>query len=287
MLKIEKPEPRIGAIATGIDVKSLGDEEWNTLYRTWLDRNVLVVRGQDLDIEQFLEYSARFGRIKPHRVRRTRHPQYPQLTVMGEKTKKADGQVDTAIYARGQNWHTDGPWDTEVCKATQLYAVEIPSVGGDTLFANMYAAYDALPDTLKRRIEGLQAEFAYGGRTRQGIELLEPEDQARPPAVYPIVRVHSETGRKSLYVNKIHIMRIVGLPDAESDALIEELFGYMLQPGAEYRHKWQKGDIVIWDNRSSIHSATGGYPLSERRIHWRVTIMEDPARSSSTLDRAA
>jgi taurine dioxygenase len=219
-------------------------------------------------------------------VRRTRHAEYPELTVMGENTRKSDGKVDASIYARGQNWHTDGPWDTDVVKATQLFAVEIPSYGGDTLFANMYTAYEALPEALKRRIEGLEAEFVYGGRTRQGIDLLDPEDQARPPAVHRIARVHAETGRKSLYVNPIHIQRIVGLSHEESEALIDELFSHMVQPGAEYRHAWQRGDLVVWDNRSTIHSATGGYPISERRIHWRTTIMEDAAQRAS-LTRAA
>jgi taurine dioxygenase len=286
MLHFENAAPGVGIIATGVDVNHLGVDEWRALYRAWLDHNVLVVRGQDLAIEQFLDYSRRFGRLKPHRVRRTRHAQFPELTVMGENTRKADGKVDASVYARGQNWHTDGPWDTEVVKATQLYAVEIPSVGGDTLFANMYTAYDALPEALKRRIEGLEAEFVYGGRTRQGIDLLDSEDQARPPAVHPIARLHAETRRKSLYVNPIHIQRIVGLPHAESEALIDELFSYMVQPGAEYRHVWQRGDIVVWDNRSSIHSATGGYPINERRIHWRVTIMED-AEQGANLTRAA
>ncbi len=174
-----------------------------------------------------------------------------------------------------------------MCKATQLYALEIPSYGGDTLFANMYTAYENLPDALKKRIEGLQAEFVYGGRTRQGIDLLDPEDQKRPPAVHPIARVHAETGRTSLYVNPVHITRIVGLSQSDSDALIEELFSHMVQPGAEYRHRWQAGDIVIWDNRCSIHAATGGYPLNEKRIHWRVTIMEDDARRQQPFDRAA
>jgi taurine dioxygenase len=286
MLHIEKAAPGVGVIAIGVDVNHLSGDEWRSLYQSWLDHNVLVVRGQDLTIEQFLDYSRRFGRLKPHRVRRTRHAQFPELTVMGENTRKADGKVDTSVYARGQNWHTDGPWDAEVVKATQLYAVEIPSVGGDTLFANMYTAYDALPEALKLRIEGLEAEFVYGGRTRQGIDLLDPEDQARPPAVHPIARMHAETGRKSLYVNPIHIQRIVGLAPQDSDALIDELFSYMVQPGAEYRHSWRKGDLVVWDNRSSIHSATGGYPIGERRIHWRVTIMEDAAQGAS-LTRAA
>jgi alpha-ketoglutarate-dependent taurine dioxygenase len=285
MLHIERAAPGVGVIAAGVDVNHLSGDEWRLLYQAWLDHNVLVVRGQELTIEQFLDYSRRFGRLKPHRVRRTRHAQYPELTVMGENTRKADGKVDTSVYARGQNWHTDGPWDTEVVKATQLYAVEIPSVGGDTLFANMYTAYEALPPALKQRIEGLEAEFVYGGRTRQGIDLLDPEDQAAPPAVHPIARVHAETGRRSLYVNPIHIQRIVGLSHEEGEALIDELFAYMVQPGAEYRHAWRKGDLVVWDNRSSIHSATGGYPIHERRIHWRVTIMEEPAAEG--LTRAA
>ncbi len=275
-MRVTKMEPRCGAEITGVDVTQMSESEWQAIYQTWLDSNVIVLRDQKLTIDQFLEYSRRFGRLKPHRVRKTRHPDYPELTLMGINAKTADGKANASIYNRGANWHTDSPWDTDICKATQLYALEIPSYGGDTLFANMYAAYEALPLGLKQRIEGLKAEFAYGGRTRQGIELLEPEDQARPPAVHPIVRTHAETGRKSLYVNRVHILRILGMSEAESNALIEELFGHMLQPGAEYRHKWRVGDVVIWDNRCSIHSATGGYPLDENRIHWRVTIMESP-----------
>jgi taurine dioxygenase len=147
----------------------------------------------------------------------------------------------------------------------------------------MYAAYDALPQLLKERIEGLKAEFVHGGRTCQGVD---PDDRPRAPAVHSIVRTHGETGRKALYVNPIHIGRIVGWPEAESATLIDELFSYMVQPGAEYRHKWEPGDLVIWDNRCSIHRATG-YPLSERRVHWRANIMEGNAAARFSLDRAA
>ena len=194
---------------------------------------------------------------------------------MGVGTRKPDGQVDQTIYNRGGGWHTDSPWDTEICKGTQLYGIAIPSRGGDTLFASMYEAYDALPENLKKRLEGLQAEHAYGGRARKGIGLLEPEDQRLPPAVHPVVRTHEETGRKSLYANPTHILRIQGLGDSESDNLIAELTAHMVATPAQYRHKWQKGDIVIWDNRCALHSATGGYPIEEPRIHWRVTIMQE------------
>ncbi len=274
-MNIERPHPKIGAVASGVDVRALSDADWTALYRAWLDGVVLVVRGQTLTIEEFLAYSRRFGRLKPHRVKKTRHPEHPELTVMGLGTRKADGQVDKAIYDRGGGWHTDSPWDTEICKGTQLYGIAIPSVGGDTLFASMYEAYDTLPDRLKARIDGLKAEHVYGGRSRRGNELLEPEDRILPPAVHPIVRTHEETGRTSLYANPTHIVRVQGLPEAESEALIAELADHMVATKAQYRHKWQVGDIVLWDNRCALHSATGGYPIEEQRIHWRVTIMQD------------
>jgi len=274
-MNIERPHPKIGALVTGVDVRALGDDDWKTLYRTWLDSIVMVVRGQTLTKEEFLAYSRRFGRLKPHRVRKTRDPEHAELTVMGIGTKKADGQVNQAIYNRGGGWHTDSPWDTEICKGTQLYGVAIPSTGGDTAFASMYEAYDALPDSLKQRIAGLSAEYIYGGKKREGHELLEPEDRQRPPAVHPMVRVHEETGRPSLYANPHHIVRIEGLSDEDSDALVKDLTPYMTTTPAQYQHKWQVGDIVLWDNRCGLHKACGGYPIDEPRIHWRTTIMQD------------
>jgi taurine dioxygenase len=233
---------------------------------------VLVVRGQTLSKTDFLAYSRRFGRLKPHRVKRTRDPEHPEITLMGVTT--GNSASDKLVLDRGQGWHTDGPWDSEICKATQLYALEIPSYGGDTLFASMHAAYDALPEQLKTRIAPLKVEFGYGGRARIGIERLAPEDQEAPPTVYDMVRVHPETGRKSLYVNPTHIIRVAGMQEEEGDRLLAELYWYMLQPNAEYRHKWQAGDIVIWDNRCTVHSAAGGQPADQRRVHWRTTIMQ-------------
>ncbi len=273
-MQIEKAAPRIGAIVTGVDVRSLGDQEWQQLYRAWLDAHVLIVRGQTLTKPEYLDYSRRFGRLKPHRVKKTRDPEHPEITLMGVTSIAKDAKGEKLILNRGQGWHTDSPWDTEICKGTQLYGLEIPSYGGDTLFASMIAAYDALPPRLKDRIELLKVEFGYGGRERKGFDLLDPEDQARPPAVHDMVRVHPETGRKSLYINPTHVIRIQGMSEVEGDRLLAELYWYMLQPNAEYRHKWQAGDIVLWDNRCTVHSAAGGNPGDERRVHWRTTIME-------------
>lgn len=273
-MQIENATPKIGALVTGIDVKTMDNAAWGKLYQTWLDRHVLVVRGQSLTKPDFIAYSQRFGRLKPHRVKKTRDPEHPEITLMGVTAIAKDAKGEKLILNRGQGWHTDSPWDTEICKATQLYGLEIPSYGGDTLFASMHAAYDALPERLKQRIAPLKVEFGYGGKERKGFDLLDPEDQARPPAIHDMVRVHPETGRKSLYINPTHVIRVVGMPEAEGERLLSELYWYMLQPNAEYRHKWKAGDIVIWDNRCTVHSAAGGNPADERRVHWRMTIME-------------
>jgi taurine dioxygenase len=137
----------------------------------------------------------------------------------------------------------------------------------------MYAAYEALPPRLKARLEGRRGAFTYGGR-RKATALLNAEDRDWTPVLHPIVRTHPETGRRALYFDPGKILRIEGVPGPESDALIEELTDRMIQPGAEYRHTWRQGDVVIWDNRCSYHKAAGDYPPEQDRIHWRVSIKE-------------
>jgi taurine dioxygenase len=273
-IQIEPTGAGLGVIVSGLDARTMNETEWQTVYRAWLDHNgVLVLRGQNLAIADFLAYGYRFGTVVPHVVRKSRHPKHPHLTVMGIGTRNPDGSVNRTVYARGQGWHTDGPCDARGCKGTMLYAlVELPSRGGDTLFANMCMAYAALPDTLKRRIEGLAADYVYGGADRKGNDLLEPDARDAPPVRHPLVRTHPETGRKSLYFNAHHLLEIAGLSRADGEALIADLTAHQIAPGAEYRHRWQPGDVVIWDNRCTLHSATADYPIEERRIHWRCTI---------------
>ena len=272
MVEIRSMGPQIGVEVTGVDVKTLDDAGFASIYQSWLDRNILVVRDQELEIEDFLCYSGRFGLVVPHPSKSTRHPQFPAITMLGIDKFDADGKLNDAIYRRGaEGWHTDGAYNRQPFKATQLYALAVPSSGGDTLFANGYAAYDALPDRLKQRLHGVMGAFSYGGR-RGGSPLLDKDDQDWKPVFHPVIRTHPETGRKSLYFDPGKIVDIVGCDRAESDALIAELKGYMIQPNAEYRHKWRKGDIVIWDNRCSYHKAAGDYPPEEDRIHWRVSI---------------
>lgn len=274
MMEIRRLGPQIGVEIRGVDVRTLDDAGFAAIYRAWLDHNVAVVPDQDLAIDDFLRYSRRFGRVVPHPSKMTRHPDHPEITLLGVNKFGADGRLDMAIYRRGaEGWHTDGAYDQEPFKATQLYALAVPSRGGDTCFASMYTAYDALPARLKQRLEGRDGAFTYGGR-RKATALLNPEDREWTPVFHPIIRTHPETGRKGLYFDPGKILRIEGLEEQESDELIEELTGRMIQPEGEYRHRWRKGDIVIWDNRCSYHKAAGDYPPEEDRIHWRVSIKD-------------
>ena len=280
-MQIRRLGPQIGVEIAGVDVKQLGEADFAAIYRAWLEGNVVVVPGQELGIEDFLRYSRRFGVVHPHPSKMTRHPEYPEITVLGVNKFAPDGTLDQAIYRRGaEGWHTDGAYDAEPFKATQLYALAVPRTGGDTLFASMYAAYEALPPRLRQRLEGRRGAFTYGGR-RQARALLDEEDRDWKPVLHPIIRVHPETGRKALYFDPGKILHVEGLPPNESDALIEELTACMIQPGAEYRHRWRKGDVVIWDNRCSYHKAAGDYPPEEDRIHWRVSIKERPQASGA------
>jgi taurine dioxygenase len=275
-MEVRRLGPHVGVEVRGVDVKTLDDAGFARIYRAWLDANVLVVREQELEIEDFLRYSRRFGVIQPHPSKMTRHPDYPEITLLGVNKFGPDGRLDMTIYRRGaEGWHTDGAYDQEPFKATQLYALAVPSRGGDTFFASMYAAYDALPPRLQQRLDGRLGAFTYGGR-RGATALLNPEDRQWTPVFHPIIRVHPETGRKGLFFDPGKILRIEGFEPQESDAVIDELTGYMIQPEAEYRHQWHKGDIVIWDNRCSYHRAAGDYPPEEDRIHWRVSIKEHP-----------
>src|SRR5439155_11077406 len=177
MIQVRRLGKQVGAEILGVDVKTLDDAGFAQIYRAWLDANVVVVPGQELEIEDFLRYSRRFGLVVPHPSKSTRHPDYPEITQLGVNKFGADGKLDMTIYRRGaEGWHTDGAYDQEPFKATQLCALAVPSRGGDTLFASMYAGYEALPQRLKERLDGRIGAFTYGGQ-RKATALLNEEDR--------------------------------------------------------------------------------------------------------------
>ena len=271
MMEIRRTGP-IGAEITGVDVRTLDDAAFSKIYQAWLDSNVIVVRDQSLQIGDYLRYSLRFGVISPHPSKSTRHPDCPEVTLLGANKFRADGSLDPEIYSRGaQGFHTDGSYEKVPFKATQLYALAIPSRGGDTFFSSGYAAYEELPQRLKQRLEGRVGTFKYGGLRKLNL-LLNEEDRNAAPVRHPLIQLHPETGRKLLYFDQGKILTIEGLDADESAATIEEMKAYFVQPPCQYRHQWRKGDVVIWDNRCSYHKAAGDYPPEEDRIHWRVSI---------------
>ena len=277
MVQIRQVGPRIGVEVSGIDLRTLDDAGFAAIYQAWLDHNVMVVTGQELTIHEFLAYSRRFGIVSPHPSKSTRHPDLPQITVLGTGKFNPDGSLNEAIYRRGaEGWHTDGAYDAVPFKATQLYALAIPDTGGDTLFASGYAAYDAMPERLKRRLDDVLGAFTYGGR-RKMQALLNPEDRDRPAGAASIDPHAQRNGAQGALLRSGQDFVYTGAEAAESDALIDELTALMIQPEGEYRHKWRVGDVVIWDNRCSYHKAAGDYPPEQDRIHWRTSIKERAA----------
>jgi len=274
MLKIRAMGPHIGGELSGVDVKQLDDEGFAPIYAAWLKYGVIVVRDQQLEIDDFLRYSRRFGDIALHPSKSTRHPDYPEITMLGINKFDADGKLIDAVYRRGGfSFHTDGAYDEVPFKATQLYALAVPSRGGNTHFASMYMAYDALPDRLKTLLEDRKGAYIYSS-SAEARKLLNAEDRDWTPVLHPLFRTHRETGRTSLYFDPGKIVYIDGLGEQQSADVIAELADRMIQPDAEYSHEWQVGDIVIWDNRCLVHRAAGDYPPEEDRIHWRVSIAD-------------
>ena len=278
MIEVRRAAPKIGAEILGVDARSLDAAAFRAVYQAFLDHVVIVLRGQQLTEQKFLDFSARFGELKVHITKKAQHPRFPNLMLMDNRvldTRKGEEAKTAPLLVKiGNVWHTDTSYDYITAKATGMYAVNVPSTGGDTLFSNSYAAYEALPEALKRRLEDLSATYVYGGRLKRQQERLEDSERGRPPAVHPLIQVHPETGRKTLYFNDGQIIGIPGMEKADSDALIEDLAQRTASADGDYRHQWQRGDVVLWDNRCSIHCATGDYPVNERCTNWRTTIMK-------------
>ncbi len=270
-MEVRRLGQQIGAEITGVDVRTMDDATFAKIYQAWLDYNVIAVRDQHLTLDDFRKYSERFGVLHPHYKTTAHHQEHPEITIMGINKFDADGKLNIKIYARGaKGFHTDAAYDKNPPKATQLYGLAIPSRGGDTHFASLYAAREAIPQHLVDRLQGLSGAYVLGGPKRT--VAMSDEERKAKIVLHKILTEHPETGRKVLYFDPTKILYIDGLGAAENEALVKELTGYMLQTEGLYSHKWVKGDIVIWDNRCSLHKAGGDYPPEEDRIHWRCTI---------------
>lgn len=261
-----------GVEVRGLDLTAPIDQETRArLNRAFVDRGVLVIRGQTLSPHQLLASVQVFGDVFPQHNTRFALAACPEIHFISNQDKFPDGRR----YIPGEGWHTDHSNDARPPKATILHAVALPNAGGDTQFANMAEAYDALPNAISQRLRGLSAIHVYQSShsARQLMALPSAAKERVPNAVlHPIVRTHPESGRRSIYINPIRIEGILGLDHKEALPLLDELLAHATAPRFEYRHKWEPGDFVMWDNRCLLHKANGDYDMNELRYLYRVML---------------
>jgi taurine dioxygenase len=261
--------PALGAEIVGVDLsEEIEDHIFEQIRDAWHRNLVILLRGQELSEEDQVRFAEKFG---PPAVIHTKQFVRNHPAVMLISNIREDGKPIGALPDGEMHFHTDQCHQERPAMASMLYALEVPSTGGNTLFANGYAAYATLPDGVKRRIEGRKALNAYdydSAATKRGTRLAD----GVPSCVHPVVRTHPATGRKALYVNRLMTVRIEGLPEAESNELLATLFDHQERREFIYEHVWRPGDLLMWDNRCTLHARTD-FSANERRLMRRVTIL--------------
>jgi taurine dioxygenase len=278
--EIRPLSPVLAAEIVGLDLsRAPDDKDFARIRRAVDEHSVLVFRDQErLTPEQHIAFSRRFGPLEIHVQERFLLRGHREILIVSNVFENGEpiGLVDAGHY-----WHSDLSYLAEPSLGSMLHAQELPAQGGDTLFVSMHAAYEALDPATKAHIAALDAEHSYLARNRKQGESnphrpqLDQQAAAKvPPVVHPMVRVHPGSLRPALFVNEGFTTRVVGLPEDESRELLAALFAHMTEPRFIYRHRWQRHDLVFWDNRATIHLATGCPPHLRRRLH-RTTVRGD------------
>jgi taurine dioxygenase len=259
--------------------RDIDDPTFRKIEAAFHDNVVAYFRGQTLSNERHIAFSRRFGELEVHIVKRYLLPDHLEILLI---SNILDGKGEhIGLADAGFTWHTDVSYRQKPSRCSLLYAIEVPRrdgvVLGDTVFTNMIAAYEALPESQKQQIAGLKAIHRYSERRRIANSprpKLTPEQLAQTPDVaHPIVRTHPYTGRKALYVTAGECIGIEGMPQDEAVGLIEALDAHCIRPEFQYRHKWRIGDLLMWDNAAAMHIAICDYALPERRLMHRTTVI--------------
>jgi taurine dioxygenase len=278
--EIRRFDAPVGAEVLGLDIgKPINAADFARLHRAHLDHHVLVFRDQRVTPEAHIAFSRRFGPLEIHVLHQFHLAGHPEILIVSN-IKKPDGEP-LGLGDAGAYWHSDLSYKPKPSLGSLLHAQELPSEGGDTLFADQHLAFEGLAPALQQRILPLEAEHSYLAK----YEELRAKNPWRPklsqaqidqvaPTLQPVVRTHPETGRKALFVSEHFTTRIVGLPQEEGDALLAELFAHSVKPEYVYRHRWAPHDLVFWDNRSLMHLAAGT-PDHLRRKLYRTTVEGD------------
>ncbi len=261
---------------TGAEVRGLnltGDlapEIRGELNHAFARHHVLVIRDQELTPDGFKLAAQVFGELLQHDKKETHIPGHPDVYYVSN-----DQIVNGKRIIPGESFHTDHSNHPAPPKATTLFAVSLPSRGGDTQYLNMHDAYDDLSDAMKQRIDRLKAMHVYLSKySPRSLGHLSDESRKAlpPPGMHPLVRRHPDNGRKALYLNPVRMESIPGMEDDDALALIGELMAHATQKKYEYRHQWRRGDMVIWDNRSVMHQANPDYDMNQRRYLYRLML---------------
>lgn len=273
-ISIRPVQGRFVAEIAGIDLGTpLDGTTFQKIHDALLAHSVLVFHNQKLSDDQHIVFSRRFGELEVHTAKHYVLPEHPEILVLSNRGEKGTAPIKDG----GAYWHSDVTYKERPPMGSLLYALEVPPAGGDTLYADMYRAYETLPEATKKRIAGLKAIHRYADRYRlqqavSGRPSLDATLNTMPDAVHPVVRTHPETGRKALFVNEGFTVGIVGLPDAEGKALLDALNAHATRPEFVYAHQWRAGDLVIWDNRCTMHRATDYDDARFPRAMHRTTV---------------
>jgi taurine dioxygenase len=282
----------LGAEIRGIDLSQpLDDDTFARLARAFFENEVVFFRNQRITPEQQVAFTRRFGVLEQHVRKEHRLEGYPEILIVSNVVNEQGKAI--GVEDAGRFWHSDLSYKREPSLLSALYALEVPVkdgvVLGQTDFASTTAAYDALPESTKQRLQKLtnvhsyryyraknvaaqKEEQARGARTVQEHNLTPEQLASVPDSEAPIVRTHPVTGRKGLFINEAHTSHVVGLPRAESDALRAELCAHIIKPEFRYEHRWQAGDLLMWDNAAVLHKANFNYDLPLRRLMHRTTV---------------
>ena len=261
----------LGAEIHGVDLRTIDERDFAAIHRAWLDHLVLLFRGQQLSDDDLIAFSRRFGALDWAPVQETGRrfvEGHPEIYVVSNVIE--NGEPIGSLGAGEAVWHTDMSYLEEPPKASMLYALEVPAAGGNTYFCNMYRVYELLPEELRRRIAGLTLKhdgtYNSGGYVRQGVTAV--DDPVTSAGVYhPLVVTHPESGRRALYLGRRRNAYIGGLPLAESEALLDELWSYTAREDVTWGNQWRTGDVVLWDNRCTMHRRDPFDPQSRRVLH--------------------
>jgi taurine dioxygenase len=287
MLDLKPLCPGFGVEVGGLDLaRPMTDAAFAEFERAFFAAQVLTVRAQRLTPAQFVAFARRFGPPEPHVIDQFHHPEDPNILILSNRRR---GGVPLGLADAGTYFHTDYSYLQVPARATTLYSIEVPRRGGNTLFADQYAAWDGLPEAMKRRVDGLVAIHHYGNRderdeaSRTAASPLTDEQKARMPLItHPIVRAHPVTGRKALYAVSGSSYGIVGMPAEEAVALLDELAAHATRQEYVCSFAYGVGDVVIWDNASLLHSATLLDPDDARTL-WRITVKEPALAATAVL----